>query len=71
MRIKSLFASQEARVSHSMEPQHCALPRGLTLLPFPLWYQKARWEQTNVGTCAVEVKMAQGEVLDQRGFVGK
>ena len=35
----SLLASQEATASHSRGPQHCAPPRGLTLLPFPFRYR--------------------------------
>lgn len=44
---------QEATASRCRGPQHCALAALLQ-------GQIARWEQGKVGTCALEVKMAQG-----------
>lgn len=55
--------------THPRESQHC-LPRGLTPLPSPfgkgLCGGGSRGKQREVSTYTIEVKMAQGAVLDPR-----
>ena len=46
-------------------PKASKIIRQRKLFP-PLRYQIGGWDQGKISTCAIEVKMAQGAMLDQR-----
>ena len=62
---------QEATAPHTPgdhSTQHCPA-KGVNTPPFPLWCLIAWWEQGKEGKHSTEVKMAQRQVLDQRGLL--
>ena len=63
-----LFASSgNYKASHNPgDPS--VVPLRVNIPPSPFWYQTHGGEQEEISTCTMEVKRAQGEMLDHRGL---